>query len=168
MDFFESLSLSLSLSLPLSLSLSLSFHPWVLSVGPCISSNRNPVPTLKSIIEVLSDWTTLVCLFGVIHKKKKSLKILSFLLQRRTTYLVHLTWMVCEMGAEWLYSWCFLWCCLQDLFKTPRTISGQLRATLFSFLPKHFLEVWVVNPYSSTGTGGIWREFRSIFPKRFQ
>ena len=31
--------------------------------------------------------------------------------------LVHLTWIVSEMGGKWLYKCCFVGCCLQDLFK---------------------------------------------------
>ena len=42
----------------------------------------------------------------------------SWLLQQCSACLAHFTWMVCEMGGKWLYRWCFVKCCFQDLFKT--------------------------------------------------
>ena len=31
--------------------------------------------------------------------------------------LIHLNWMVCEMGSKWSHSYCFVRCCFQDLLK---------------------------------------------------
>ena len=36
--------------------------------------------------------------------------------------LVHLTWIIFLMGGRWSYSWCFVGCCLQDLFNIPHSI----------------------------------------------
>ena len=36
--------------------------------------------------------------------------------------LVRLTLIVFVMGGRWPYSWCFVGCCLQDLFKIARSI----------------------------------------------
>ena len=33
------------------------------------------------------------------------------------SFSVCLTWIVFVMGGRWPYSWCFVGCCLQDLFK---------------------------------------------------
>ena len=38
----------------------------------------------------------------------------SLLLQLCPAFLVHLIWMILEMGGRWLYSHCFLECCFQD------------------------------------------------------
>ena len=38
------------------------------------------------------------------------------------TVLVHLSWMVCEMGGKWPYNFCFAEYCFQDLFKTACNI----------------------------------------------
>ena len=46
----------------------------------------------------------------------------SLLLQQCPACLVRLTWIVFVMGGRWLYSWCFVGCCLQDLFNIARSI----------------------------------------------
>ena len=46
----------------------------------------------------------------------------SRLLQQCPACLVFLTWIVFVMGDKWLYSWCFVGCCLQDLFNIARSI----------------------------------------------
>ena len=51
-----------------------------------------------------------------------SLMSLSLLLQKCPACLVHLTWIVFMMRGWWPYSWCFVGCCLQDLFNIARSI----------------------------------------------
>ena len=51
-----------------------------------------------------------------------SLMSSSLLLQQCPVCLVRLTWIVFVMGGRWLYSWCFVGCCLQDLFNIARNI----------------------------------------------
>ena len=46
----------------------------------------------------------------------------SLLLQQCPAYLVHLTWIIFMMGSRWLYSSCFVGCCLQDLFNIAHSI----------------------------------------------
>ena len=46
----------------------------------------------------------------------------SLLLQQCPACLVRLTWIVFVMGVRWPYSWCFVRCCLQDLFNIARSI----------------------------------------------
>ena len=46
----------------------------------------------------------------------------SLLLQQCPACLVRLTLIVFVMGGEWPYSWCFVGCCLQDLFNITRSI----------------------------------------------
>ena len=52
-----------------------------------------------------------------IHKKM-SLKNFSLMLQLFPVCFVCLTGMVCKMGGKWLYGYCFVGSCFQDLFKT--------------------------------------------------
>ena len=40
----------------------------------------------------------------------------SLLLRQSPACLVRLTWIVFVMRGRWPYSWCFVGCCLQDLF----------------------------------------------------
>ena len=60
-------------------------------------------------------------LFVRVHKVT-SLKSWSLLLHHSRSHLVRLTWMVCEIESKWLYTCCFVGCCLQDLFKTETGI----------------------------------------------
>ena len=51
-----------------------------------------------------------------------SLMSSSLLLQQCPACLVRLTWIVFVMGGRWPYSYCFVGCCLQDLFNIARRI----------------------------------------------
>ena len=44
------------------------------------------------------------------------------LLQQCLACLIRLTWIVFVIGGRWPYSWCFVGCCLQDLFNIVRSI----------------------------------------------
>ena len=46
----------------------------------------------------------------------------SLLLQQCPACLVRLTWIVFVMGGRWLYSWCLVGCCRQDLFNIASNI----------------------------------------------
>ena len=48
--------------------------------------------------------------------RSTSLTSSSLLLQQCPACQVCLTWIVFVMGGRWLYSWCFVGCCSQDLF----------------------------------------------------
>ena len=45
----------------------------------------------------------------------------SLLLQQRPACLVSLTSIVSVMGGRWLYNYCFVRCCLQDLCNIARS-----------------------------------------------
>ena len=51
-----------------------------------------------------------------------SLTISSLLLQQCLVCLVRLACIVFVLGGRWLYSWCFVGCCYQDLFNIARNI----------------------------------------------
>ena len=70
----------------------------------------------------------------------------SLLLQQCPACLVRLTWIVVMMGGRWPYSWCFVGCCLQDLFNIACSILMILPSSFFS---SRFLSIKVVHPYSS-------------------
>ena len=54
--------------------------------------------------------------------KSTSLMSSSLGLQQCPACLVRLTWIVFVIGGRWLYSWCLVGCCRQDLFKIARSI----------------------------------------------
>ena len=63
--------------------------------------------------------------------------------------LIHLIWMVSEMGKRWPYSCYFFGCYFWDLFNMAHSILVQLPSSFFS---RHLVSVHVVNPYSSMDT----------------
>ena len=103
---------------PLSLSLSLSVP--LLTIAPGRSSRLHPVSAQSWCKWVLPGRLTLPRPFVAILARK-SLRNLSLLLWQCPTYLIRLSWMVFEMGAEWPYSYCFAGCCFQYLFKTVQS-----------------------------------------------
>ena len=54
--------------------------------------------------------------------RSTSLMSSSLLLQQCPACLVRLTCIVFVMGGRWPHSWCFVGCCLQDLFNIARSI----------------------------------------------
>ena len=54
--------------------------------------------------------------------KSMSFMSSSLLLQQCSASLVNLIWIVFMMGGQWLYSCCFVECCLQDLFNIACSI----------------------------------------------
>ena len=73
-----------------------------------------------------------------------------------TSPAVFLKWMVCEMGGKWLYSYCFVGCFFQDLFKTFLHSS--------QFFPIHFISIQLVHLYNSTATA--WKKSCFILSER--
>ena len=55
-------------------------------------------------------------------RRSTSLMSSSLLLQQCPACLVRLTWIVFVMGGRWPYSWCYVGCCLLDLFNIARSI----------------------------------------------
>ena len=64
--------------------------------------------------------------------RSTSLMSSSLLLQQCPACLFRLTWIVFVMGGRWLYSCCFLGCCLLDLFNIARSILVLLPSSFFS------------------------------------
>ena len=66
--------------------------------------------------------------------RSTSLMSSSLLLEQCPACLVHLIWIVFMMGGRWLYSCCFVGCCLQDRFNiscsiNPRCVDMLLKST---------------------------------------
>ena len=97
-----------------------------------------------------------------IHRRT-SLMSLSLLLQQCPACLVHISLIVFVMGSRWSYSWCFVRCCLQDLFNIARSIILLLPSSFFSI---HLVSVHVVHPYSSINTIAAWKKLRFILSVR--
>ena len=83
----------------------------------------------------------------------------SLLLQQCPPCFVHLTRMVFEMGSMWPYSYCFLGCCLKDLFKRAHSNLVWFPSSLFFM---HFVSIHVVHQYSSIDTATAWEKFHMI------
>ena len=77
---------------------------------------------LTKLLYVCSGWS--FCFYSAICRVHRcpSLISSSLLLQQCPACLVRLTWIVFVMGGRWPYSWCFVGCCLQDLFNIARSI----------------------------------------------
>ena len=101
-------------------------YPWPSLATPPYRSS--PLAGLQDYIPyphiaaVCSSWSSCFCsaLSGV--HRSTSLMSSSLLLQQCPTCLVRLTWIVFVMGGRWPYSWCFVGCCLQNLFNIARSI----------------------------------------------
>ena len=86
---------------------------------------------LTELLYVCSSWPSYFCsaIWGV--HRSTSLMSLSLLLQQCPACLVPLTWTVFVMGGKWPYSWCFVGCCLHDLFNIVRSIFCVIAVYLF-------------------------------------
>ena len=88
----------------------------------------------------------------------------SFLLpQQYLTCLVHLIWMVLEMGGKCPYHCYFVGCCFQKMFNIARSILVKF---LSSFSSIHFVSAHMVYPYSSIDTTTSRKKFRFILSIR--
>ena len=88
-----------------------------LLVGP---QGHNPYHHRAAVCRV--ELVALLLLGYVRESIGTSLMSSSLLLQQCPVCLVRLTLIVFVMGGRWLYSWCFVGCSLQDLFKIARSI----------------------------------------------
>ena len=69
-----------------------------------------------------SSWSSYFCSSMWVCHKSTSLMNSSLSLQQCPACLVRLTWIVFVMGSKWPYIYCFVECCLQDLFNIARII----------------------------------------------
>ena len=88
----------------------------------------------------------------------------SILLQQCPACLVRLIWIVLEMGGRWLYSWCFVRCCFQDVFNIARNILVQFPSSFFSI---RLVSVHVVQPYSKIDLIAAWKKLHFILSDKF-
>ena len=99
---------------------SISFQNFFLQVFKIVVDSRKFSTIL--LLNVCLSWSSCFCpaICGV--HGSTSLMSSSLLLQQCPACLVRLTWIVFVIGGRWPYSWCFLGCCLQDLFSIARSI----------------------------------------------
>ena len=67
------------------------------------------------------------------------------------------------MGGRWLYSWCFVRCCLQELFKIARSTLVKLPSSFFSI---RLVSVHAVHPYGSIDTTAALKKLHFILSVR--
>ena len=103
------------------ISLTLSHHSSLSFIASGRSSGLHPVSSQSCCMLVRAGRPAFVRPYEGVHRRT-SLMSSSLLLQQCLACLVRLTWIVFVMGGRWPYSWGFVGCCLQDLFKISRSI----------------------------------------------
>ena len=125
-SFFDSISFSSHISqlphphhhhiLPLArISLTLSRHFSLSFIASNRSSGLHPVSSHSCCMYVRAGRPAFARPYAGVYRST-SLISSSLLLQQCPACLVHLIWIVFEMGGRWPYSWCLVGCCRQDLF----------------------------------------------------
>ena len=97
------------------ISLTLSRHFSLSFIASGRSSGLHPISSHSCCMYVLAVRPALARPYVGVHRST-SLMSSSLLLQQCPVCLARLTWIVFMMGGRWLYSWCFVGCCRQDLF----------------------------------------------------
>ena len=106
---------------PAQISLTLSHHSSLSFIAPGRSSGLHFVSSHSCCMYVRAGRPAFARPYVGVHSST-SLMSSSLLLQLCPACLVPLTLIVFVMGGRWPYSWCFVWCCLQDLFNIARII----------------------------------------------
>ena len=106
---------------PTRISLTLSCHSSLSFIASGRSSGLHPVSSQSCCMYVRAGCPAFVRPYEGVHTRT-SLMTLSLLLQQCPACMVRLTWIVFEMGGKWPYSWCFVSCCLHDLFNIARSV----------------------------------------------
>ena len=106
---------------PARISLTLSRHLSLLFIASGRSSGLHPVSSHSCYMYVRAGHPAFAWPYAGVHRST-SLMSLSLLLQQCPACLVRLTWIVFVMGGKWLYSWCLVGCCCQDLFNIALNI----------------------------------------------
>ena len=106
---------------PARISLTLSRHFSLSFITSGRSSGLHPVSTHSCCMKVRPGRSAFARPKVGVHRST-SLVSSSLLLQQCPACLVRLTWIDFVMGGRWPYSWCFVGCCLQDLFNIARSI----------------------------------------------
>ena len=103
------------------ISLTLSRHSSLSFIALGRSSGQHPVSSHSCWMYVCAGRPAFARPCVGVHKST-SLMSSSLLLQQCPACLVCLTWIVFVIGGRWLYSWCLVGCCHQDLFKITHNI----------------------------------------------
>ena len=103
------------------ISLTLSRHSSLSFIALGRSSGQHPVSSHSCWMYVRAGHPAFARPCVGVHKST-SLMSSSLLLQQYPACLVRLSRIVFVMGGRWLYSWCLVGCCRQDLFKIARSI----------------------------------------------
>ena len=100
---------------PARISLTLSRHFSLSFIASGRSSGLDPVFSHSCFMYVRAGRPAFAWPYAGVHRST-SLMSSSLLLQQCPACLVRLTCIVFVMGGKWLYSWCLVGCCRQDLF----------------------------------------------------
>ena len=106
---------------PARMSLTLSRHFSLSHIASARSSGLHPVSSHSCCMYVRAGRPAFARPYAGVQRST-SLMSSSLRLQQCSLCLVRLTWIVFVMGGWWPYSWCFVGCCLQDLFNIARNI----------------------------------------------
>ena len=140
----------------------LSRHPSLSSTASGRSSGLHPVSAQSCCMQLRVGRPT----FGRPYEgvnRSTSLMSSSLLLQQCPACLVRLTQIVFVMGVRQPYRFCFVGCCLQDMFNIARSILVQLPSSFFS---GRLVSVHVVHPYKSIDTTAVWKKLRFLLSVR--
>ena len=106
---------------PARIFLTLSRHFSLSFIASGWSSRLHPVSSQSCSMYIRARRPAFARPYAGIHRST-SLMSSSLLLQQYPACLVRLAWIVFVMGGRWPYSWCFVGCCLHDLFKIAPSI----------------------------------------------
>ena len=140
------------------ISLTLSF------IASGTSSGLHPVYSHSCYMYVRAGRPAFARPYVGVHRST-SLMSSSLLLQQFPACLVRLTWIVFVMGGKWLYSWCLVGCCHQDLFNIARNIFVWLPSSFFSSC---IVSIQAVHPYSKNPTNHIYIYIYSVIRRKLK
>ena len=103
------------------ISLTLSRHFSLSFIASGRSSGLHPIFSHSCCMYVLAGRPVFARPYVGVYRST-SLMSSSLFLQQCPACLVCLTWIVFMMGGRWLYSWCLVGCCRQDLFNIALNI----------------------------------------------
>ena len=104
------------------ISLTLSRHFSLSFIASGRSSRQHPVPSHSCCMYVRAGRPAFARPYVGVHRSTWLMSA-SLLLQQCPACLVRRTWIVFVTGDMWLYSWCLVGCCRQDLFNIARNFS---------------------------------------------
>ena len=113
---------------PARISLTLTRHFSLSFIAIGRSSGLHPVSSQSCCKYVRAGRPAFARPYVGVHRRT-SLMSSSLLPQPCPACLVRLTWIVFVMRGRWPYGWCFVGCCLQDLFYIARSINGYWTLT---------------------------------------